>query len=114
MKQIMPTRNRKNDLEEITCYGKTETMRRQEPVASLSQGGMDASGADRENIKDVINRMIDEAATMFYAGEDEDKVRLVLREAKKLHIEIGGTAKDWPGLTDDRGMWDFFPYWGII
>jgi len=54
--------------------------------------------------------LIEKAVDMFYAGVDVDEIRPVLRKAKEIHEKSGGTAKDWPGLTDDRGMWDYFPY----
>ncbi len=57
-----------------------------------------------------IARLIDDACDILYSGGDEEDIIPILQKAKQLHIQNGGDGKNWPGLTDSRGIWDVFSY----
>lgn len=70
MENLIPTRNRKNDKVEITCYGKKRVMRRQEALDFFLQGMMECDGAEQERYTSIYCQL----KAGFRVISDEDPV----------------------------------------
>ena len=64
-------------------------------------------------MKEMIKTLVEMACDCFYAGEDYAVIRTLLQAAKKLHVLDGGNFNNWIGTTDDREIWNEFPYESI-
>lgn len=62
-----------------------------------------------KEIMDIIGK----ACEMFYNGESRNVILPLMKEAKRIHKENGGSYSNWIGATDDREIFRDYPYSSI-